>query len=91
MPLTKCEPRFTRGPWERHEGVDYIVVMRGDETTDQGIRVDDVDDALLIDAAPDLFHALHAILAELCSCPSNISAPNWSAAVAAIVKATNLK
>jgi hypothetical protein len=48
---------FTDGTWTVHEGLDYIAVLRGDETTDQGIRVDNMEDALLIAESKNLFEA----------------------------------
>jgi hypothetical protein len=47
----------TKGPYEVHVGLDYITVMRGDETTDQGIRFDNLADAQLFAAAPELLVA----------------------------------
>lgn len=56
--------KHTPGPWEVHQGLDYIVVMRGDETTEQGIRVDNIEDACLFAAAPDLLEALEELLID---------------------------
>lgn len=57
--------KHTPGPWEVHEGDDYIVVMRGDETTDQGISVDNIEDACVVAAAPDLLAALERAKAAI--------------------------
>jgi hypothetical protein len=44
--------------WEVHEGEDYIVVMSPDQTTDNALaRVDTIEHAHLIAAAPDLLAA----------------------------------
>ena len=40
--------KHTPTPWELHQGEDYIVILRGDETTDQGIMVDNLVDAAFI-------------------------------------------
>lgn len=48
----------TPGKWEVHQGVDYIAVLRGDQTTDQGLMVDNMDDAIVVAAVPAMLQVL---------------------------------
>jgi hypothetical protein len=49
--------------WTIHEGDDYIVVLRpGDETTEHGIRIDNIEDAVRIVRAVNA----HDDLLEIC-------------------------
>ncbi|MDR0250671.1 MAG: hypothetical protein LBI35_05105 [Burkholderiales bacterium] len=50
--------KHTQAPWLVHQGDDYISVYRGGQSIDDGIFVDNIDDAKLIAAAPDLLEAL---------------------------------
>jgi len=56
---------FTPGPWETHEGEDYIVVLRPNDTTDTGILVDKIEDASLIALAPNLYAENESLRAEV--------------------------
>jgi len=58
----------TPTPWECHEGDDYIVVLRGDETTDQGIHVDNLPDAAFIVRACNTYDDLVLALAWAVRC-----------------------
>lgn len=55
---------YTPGPWEVHQGYDYLCILRPDDTTDYAIHVPDGDvaDARLIAAAPELFERLEELL-----------------------------
>ena len=61
------ETKHTPGPWEVHQGNDYTVVLRPDDTTDYAIHIPDGDiaDARLISAAPDLLAALEGLRERL--------------------------
>lgn len=54
------EAKHTSGPWEVHQGEDYLCVLRPEDTTDYAIHIPDGElaDAKLIAAAPDLLEAL---------------------------------
>jgi hypothetical protein len=54
----------TPGTWYVHEGLDYIAVVRGNECIDNGIFVDNIGDANLIAAAPELYDALNNLQAN---------------------------
>jgi hypothetical protein len=58
--------KHTPGPWEVHEGNDYIVILRPDDTTtDTGIHIDNLADARLAAAAPELLEACKQWLAQV--------------------------
>lgn len=75
-PLLELAEKATRGPYEAHEGIDYIVVMGPKQGTDDAIaRVDSLPNASYIAAlSPELVKAMiRAIVAgeemmKVCSC-----------------------
>lgn len=85
--------KHTPGPWEVHEGENYIVVLRGDETTAQGIPVDNIEDARLIAAAPELLWSGNEFLAWFKEfigkdAFAEINSKELNAFIAAMTKAT---
>lgn len=57
--------KHTSTPWKLHKGQDYIVILRPDDITDSGIRVDNYPDAAFIVKAVNLHDDMVAALEAL--------------------------